>query len=129
MAFIRQESGFRHETLIAGENIDITDYDLMGRLGTNGTAVKTSATQVPQFIFLQSALTGESVKVAFIGSGGQVKRALSSSGHQGTKIRTAASGEIGPGSVGSAVFSSGDFGVALADWQDSQEIECMIVSH
>lgn len=126
---IRQQDHWLMESLIAGETIDVSTYDLVGRFSTDGKAYLCGADETPQFAFMESAATGEPVSVAFFQSAsGQARVALSGSGSVGDKLSVAAGGKIGVSGTSQANEpDEDDIGVALADWTDGDEVEVFFV--
>lgn len=127
MADIRQENLFLRRSLIANVAIDLSTHDKVGRLTTGGKAALCAADETPQFIFMASAASGAPVPVAFLGMG-QVKLALSGSGSTGDKLSVGAGGTIVvSGTTQTAEPDADDIGIALADWTNGMETECLIL--
>lgn len=125
--FIRQEKFYRRDSLIAGEDIDIDTYSRVGRYGEAAMAFLCSEAETPQFLFMETKLDGQAIKVAHLGHG-QVQLTLSGSGIKGQKIMTADNGLIVAGGGQSGELGANDFGVALQDWADGETIECDILN-
>ncbi len=126
---IRQQDHWLTDSLIAGEAIDVSTYDLVGRFKTDGKAYLCAADETPQFVLLESAAAGEPVSVAFFQSAsGQAKVALSGTGSAGDKLSVGTGGTIvASGTSQAAEPDEDDIGVALADWTDGAETECFFV--
>lgn len=117
---------FLLDNLVASETIDITTYDLCGRFTTDAKAALCGANETPNFLFMESASASDPVTVAFLGMG-QVKLALSGTGSAGQKLSAAANGKIAASATAeNAEMDEDDFGVALEDWTDGAETECLI---
>lgn len=125
MATVRQETQFLRDSLTAFETIDLAEYDRVGRFTTNGEVRLCAANETPQFLFMESAETDQAVALLFLGMG-QVKLALSGSGSKGQKLSAGASGVIVAGTAEENEGDEDDFGIALADWVDGQEVECFL---
>lgn len=127
MAELRQETHFLRDSLIAGEAIDTTDHDLMGRLKTGGKAYLCAADETPQFIFMESASADQPVSVAFLGMG-PVKIALSGTGNAGDKLSVTTGGKVAAsGTSQSSEPDEDDIGIALDSWSDGVETECFLI--
>ena len=69
MPLLLSERTFYRESLVAGEDIDISVYSRGGRLGANARAFLCTANQIPQFLYMESADEGNRVTVAWLGKG------------------------------------------------------------
>jgi hypothetical protein len=126
MPEIRSDTNqFLLESLTANQEIDISDYDRVGRFSTDAGAALCGANETPQFLFMESADADAPVRVAFLGMG-QVQLALSGTGSAGMKLSAGANGVIVAGTAAASEMDEDDFGVALQDWTDGQETECFI---
>ena len=125
--FIRQERSFGSGSLIAATAIDTTTYDKAGRYnGVQATVCPNNA--IPQFIFSESADSGDPVPVAFIGMPGLVTLKMKGTGTKGNKVITDSSGNfVASGTADNAALGTWDFGIAKTDWTDGQEINVMIM--
>lgn len=126
MAFLRTETHFLRQSLTANEEIDISTYDRAGRFTTDGKASLAGADETPQFIYMESAASGEPVSVAFLGMG-QVQLALNGTGNKGDKISIGANGVfLASATVQNAEMDEDDIGIALEDWTDGTLTEVFI---
>lgn len=128
---IRQEHHFRRDSLIAGEAVDLTTYDRVGRYGAEAKAFLCAENELPQFLFTGLDETtyaeDEAIAVAFLGQG-QVQLRLSGTGSAGQKIKAGANGLIVASDTNpSGEFGTNDFGVALEDWTDGVPTECDLI--
>ena len=127
MAYVRDSfNRFRTESLEAAAAVDASTYDYVGRY--NGvTAAKCGASEVPQFIFLDSItsaeiLDGKKVPVAFLGSG-QVSVKVFGNVSAGQKLAPDSSGHIvASGTAADAALGTYDFAIALESGSDGDEI-------
>lgn len=125
--FIRQERSFVTGSVIANQAIDVTTYDKGGRYD-GVQAVVCPSNAIPQFIFAESADAGDPVSVCYLGNIGTLSLKMKGTGVAGNKITLDSSGRItASATAANAALGTYDFGIALADWTDGEEINCMML--
>lgn len=126
---IRMQDHWIVESVIGATGIDVSTYDLAGRLTTDGQATLCGADETPQFMFLESADKDQAVNVAYFGAvSGQAKVALSGTGSKGDKLSVGAGGKIvASGTAQNAEPDEDDIGIALADWTNGDETEVWFI--
>src|ERR1043166_3351841 len=126
MPRIRQEQNFRHEAITLFEDVDISDYDRIGKRGMDALATLATSGERGEFLFTESGLEGEPVTVVYLsGDGGQVQLKLSGSGSKGSHLKPTTDGKIIASATDSASeLTTSEIGVALADFNDGDAVEC-----
>lgn len=130
MPRIRQFSNIRYEPVTLLEDVDISTYDRLGKLGSDGLAALCGAGEKPEFIFTESGSEGDTVAVAFFGgAGGQMQLKMSGSGQKGEHIKAGDDGVIVTSSTDSGQPISdtqNEIGVVLDSFNDGEAAECNV---
>lgn len=126
MPRIRSEFHIRRSSATAGEAIDISSYDRLGKYGMDNKAFLSNAGEIPDFLFTESADDEAVVSLAHFGGAGlAVQLKLSGSGSKGSHLTAGSDGLIVASSTDSAnPIAEGEIGIALADWEDGDSVEC-----
>lgn len=128
MPRIRSEFHIRRDTATLGEDVDISTYDRVGKLGMDAKAFSAEATESAEFLFIEGGDADDTVVIAFFGGAGtQAQLKLSGTGSKGQHLAPGANGII----VGSNTDSDNplteiEIGVALSDWVDGDAVECQL---
>jgi len=128
MPRIRSEFHLRNDTGTLGEDIDISVYDRVGKLGADALAFSAESGESAEFLFREGGSTSDTVTIAFFGGvGAKCQLLLSGTGSKGQHLTPGADGVI----VGSATdsadpLSENEIGVALENWADGDAVECQL---
>ena len=113
MPIIRTEFNFRRSTEEALEDIDISSFDIVGRISTDAKAARCAASEASQFVFADDADLDAPVAVVWFGRGGRMALRVNDTVIEGTKLTPDANGLIvASGTASAAVPAAGDFAVA-----------------
>lgn len=128
MPRIRSEFHLRNSTATLGEEIDITTYDRVGKLGADALAFSAESGESAEFLFREGGSTDDTVTIAYFGgAGAQVQLKLSGTGSKGSHLVPGTDGVIVVSATDSAdPLTEIEIGVALADWIDGDAVECQL---
>jgi hypothetical protein len=125
---IRSEFHLRREPITLFEDVDISTYDRVGKLGPDAMGVLSASGEPAEFFYLEGGATDAVVVVAFFGgAGSQLQLKLSGTGSKGSHLIAGTNGVIEASNTGSGdPLSESEIGVALEDWTDGDAVECNI---
>ena len=128
MPRIRSEFHIRRETATLLEDVDISTYDRVGKLGQDARAVLAASGESAEFLFLEGGNTDDTVVIAYFGGAGtQAQLKLSGSGSKGQHLAVGDDGVIvGAVTDSEQPLGENEIGVALADWTDGDAVECQL---
>lgn len=128
MPRIRSEFHLRRDTSTLGEDVDISTYDRVGKLGMDANAFLAAATESAEFLYTEGGSADDTVTIAFFGgAGSQVQLKLSGTGSKGSHLVPGADGIIVASGTDSAdPLTETEIGVSLSDWTDGEAVECQL---